>query len=643
MLPGVPQRNRQPVEQDQQRIQLLLDRFTRAQEAHVQWAETAKKCVDYFEGRQWSEVDLAKMRNERRPALTINKIKPLVEIALGYFIQSQQDISYLPGHDGTGIAEVARALTHVAKQISEQTQLPFVDVEVFLDGLLTGRGFYDMRLAFERNDFGDGNISALDPFSVFPDADGEHYDASNWKAVYTLRWISIAEIAHMYGVDAMEFFGQYVGQGNQIVGPDDYHGQIWTSAPPTRFGGLEDHDSFTTIDNWHHYYDPERGDIRLIDCQYYQRVQQPFFVNLNTGQKLAVPDTWTPAKRERVVEYARAKGDPIVIQVRETKRVRWTHIIGNVMVHDNWSPYSTFTIVPYFPYFRRGQTRGFVHDLLDLQDEINKRRSARANIIGRQANSGWTVDKNAVDAPNRAKVHLMSATPGIVIEYDGKKGEAPKPIEAPNPPHAHAELQAEAVNDLKEVSGFNDSNLGLAGNEVSGVAVKRRQLQGVVGFESKVFNFKRTRELLGRKILEIIQSHYTETRLIRARGDDEKIEEIIINQRTAEGIVNNIALGSYSVVIDEAPLARSFMEGQFNQLMELKAQGVPVPDEFLVEASNLRRKEELLAALEQQRLIQQQEKMLGLPTGDHGPGPGGSKVGPDGGSLPAGEQGEPTV
>src|SRR5690606_2361767 len=38
------------------------------------------------------------------------------------------------------------------------------------------------------------------------------------------------------------------------------------------------------------------------------------------------------------------------------RRIRWTVTTQNVVLHDDWSPYDHFTVIPFFPIFRRGST-----------------------------------------------------------------------------------------------------------------------------------------------------------------------------------------------------------------------------------------------------------------------------------------------
>lgn len=133
-------------------VLLMADRHVRATAGMSDWATRGKQCVDFVEGKQWSVDALKKLNSEDRPAFTFNKIAPLVKLVMGYHRNNRVDAKFLPGFDGSGSKKVADALTRICKITSEITQEPFVDTEVFMDGIMTGRGFYDTRLEFEKND-----------------------------------------------------------------------------------------------------------------------------------------------------------------------------------------------------------------------------------------------------------------------------------------------------------------------------------------------------------------------------------------------------------------------------------------------------------------------------------------------------------
>ena len=71
-------------------------------------------------------------------------------------------------------------------------------------------------------------------------------------------------------------------------------------------------------------------------------------------------------------------------------------------------------------------------------------------------------------------------------------------------------------------------------------------------------------------------------------------EPMMVNQMTPEGIVvNDLTIGEYDVIVSTAPARDNFDDIQFAQALELKQMGVPIPDDVIIEYSNLQRKNEL--------------------------------------------------
>lgn len=646
---------RQLPPQNYDQILIQAQRWARGTDAMRLWAETGRKCVDYFEGKQWKEADLRKLEQQGRPALTINRLRPLVNLVMGYHLNNRTDIRFMPGNDGTGNSDLARALTHTDKNISEANQVRYVDAEVFLDGALTGRGYYDARMDFEANTFGEAKWKAKDPFSIVPDADADEYDSASWGHVMEQRWTDADEIRHFYGPAAENLVRPFIagasGTGFTQM-PSAYGGEdLDTMAPWRTFsGGVSENGTFfqATNQGWYDWVDPYRKNIRLLDIQHFVRTWRWHFVDLETGDRSPVPDNWTPDRAQRAVAFARANGQQLMLQNLSVRRLRWTHMAGDVVLFDEWSPYETPTIIPFFPYFRRGQTRGMVHDLLDPQDEVNVRRSARLNITGRASNGGWQYAKGSLDAQMKAKLDRDGGKPGFNMEYDTKGGTLPPPtqIQPGANPIAQRELEHEAASDLEYIAGINKSALGeVDGTNMSGRAVLARQQQTVIGLEGMRDNYHRSAQLRGRKQLELIQRFYTEERIIRVLGENgQNPLEIVINQATAQGIVNNVSIGRYAVTIDETSLTDSFLAGQFQELMELRKLGVPIPDSHLIDASSYGRKEELKVAVA--AMAQAQAAMGVVPGAEGGDaanpanvGPGGEPGGPASISGPAKLQG----
>lgn len=631
------------IEQQPELVLLMAERYLRATSGHEAWAIRAKECVEFMEGRQWNTEALKALESMDRPALTFNKIAPLVRMVLGYHRNNRTDAKYLPGHDGSGSQQVADALTQIAKQVSELNQEPYVSAEVFLDGIITGRGFYDTRLNFEENYLGDCRIRAKDPFSLKLDPDGDTYDLND-SCAYIIedRWVSIDEVEYTYGEDMAQLLQPLVNNSGYSGMPSSVYPYVEEITPWRKFGGEFDRsfNQYAAIEAYlSNAYDTARKNIRLVDCQHYQRTRRDVIIDQEVGAVIKIPRTWN---RDRIMklmawnEYKferMGKASPLRLSTKLCKEVRWTTMVGDIVVQDQWSPYDDYTFTSFFPYFRRGETKGMVDDLIDPQKEINKRRSAQVDITTRMPHSGWQYHALGLKPEMKAKLESKGAQPGINIEWQGDPHMKPEQIQSSPPPTAMERLENKSADDLKEISGINDSMMGQIDRVQSGRAIEARNRQGVLSIQSYMDNNSRTQELLARKKLNIFQKHYTEQRTSRILGDNGKLNSITINQEdpVTQVIHNDVTLGRYTVSIDETPLSQSFLAAQYEELIELIDKGIlPVElvGDIAVDVSSMPRKDEI-----KQRIQQFQAAQMGgqpgaqPPQGQPVPQPGGTQPG----------------
>ncbi len=586
-------------------VLLMADRYTRASAGMIEWATLAKQCIEFFEGKQWSDAALKALNDQDRPAFKFNKIRPLVRLVLGYFGNHRTDAKLLPGYDGSGTQDIAECLTRICKVVSEINQENFVDTEVFLDGLLGGRGYVDTRMVFDRNDLGEIQVTAQDPFSIKLDPEADQYDLNTHGFIMQDRWVTIDEVAFTYGKSAAAMVAPMIRSSAYMGGIPTALMDLAEDITPWRTfaGSREALNPYMAIDSFlANAYDPARKTVRLVDCQHHIRVMQRCFIDLDTGAREPIPDSWDEKKIGRVLEWTAMKyramrqANPIRAVVRPMKRVRWTTMVGDLVVWDNWSPYETYTISAFFPYFRRGKTSGMVEDLIDPQMEINKRRSSQIDAVTRTANSGWLIHTRGLDERGKQNIEANGATPGVNIEWQGEPYMKPERIQAAAPPMAMERLETKATDDLREISGINESALGQLDRVQSGRALEARQRQAVIAIQPFMDNMTRTKELTTRKKVELIQNHYTEKRIYRAFGDDGKDSLITINARTAAGdIVNDVTNGRYSIVVDESPLSASFISAGLEDMLDLIEKGVltltPTVKNAVIDASSIPHKE----------------------------------------------------
>lgn len=645
-------------EQNAETSRILMERWLRAATPHRRWAETGKVCQDFFEGRQWTDEQIAQLKKDGRPVLALNKIAPLIRLMSGYQRNNRTDIDYLPTNDMSSSQDGADILGMVVKSISTQNLLQYKDSEVFYDGIITGRGWWDVRLNFEDNDFGDAKVTVGDPFSTYVDPDCNTYDPNDSaNYISESRWTSLDEIEFNYGKGASDALRNKAYFGGANDGPGYQYGMAEEISPIRNFAMIANEYGMGSADLYFtEFIDAYQKRIRLIDTQYYISEYCRHFIDLETGDKTAIPEFWNDDKIRKCLMYAENLKQPLTVDWRKRKRIRWTVLCGDTMVFDGWSPYDRFTKIPFFPYFRRGITKGVVEDLLDPQRELNKRRMSTTEILTRSANSGWMYHQSALDEKQKKNLRDYGARPGVNVEWKGANAALkPERIQPGGYPIGHDKLEEKSHDDIREISGINESALGELDRVQSGRALEARQRQVVIGIQPYIDNFSQSKMIQGRKYAELIQHHYTEQRVIRIIGEDGKMAMVEINkiqnpqpgQMPTNGvgeILNDVTVGKYEVQTNETPMSATFQNAQFEEALDVLQKLGPVGQvllqsnpELLVEMSSLPQKEKWIEALAQAvAQVQAQNQAPGQPGAGAGAGgqPPSAPGAPPGAALP---------
>jgi len=560
------------------------DRYVRARDnGHLEYIDMAKKCDAYYQGEQWDYADVAQLDAEGRPALTINTILPTINTVLGEQSTRRADIQFKPRRKTDDAT--AHTLTKLYEQIADNNKLDWVENQVFSDGLIMdGRGYFDVRVDFSESTEGEIRITAKDPLDILIDPDAKEYDPTTWNEFFESKWMTLEEIEELYGQEQADRL-RYAGEYGNTYGKDSVEYQ------ETRYGDTDENFDFigTTTPN-----DEEARvikSLRVIERQHRKMMRKEFYVDKTYGDQRPVPANWSDRKVKKF-----AKDNDLDIISKMMRCIRWTVTCDRVVLHDDWSPYEDFTIVPYFAYFRRGRPFGMVRNLLSPQEQLNKIASQELHIVNTTANSGWMVESGSLVGMTADDMEEHGAETGLVVEYN--RGSTPPVKIQPNQiPTGLDRISLKAQENIKAISGVNDSMLGTDAAEVSGVAIQAKQNRGAVMIQVPLDNLRKTRQYLAEKVLGLIQRYYTEQRIFMITDETDPMkprEEMVINQMTPSGaIVNDITVGEYDVVVTTSPARDSFDEIQFAEAISLRSAGVAIPDDAIVEYSHLERKAEL--------------------------------------------------
>lgn len=551
---------------------------------HSQFVEKADKCEAFFRGEQWSKADKARLQMARRPALTINKIISTMANVMGEQIYNRSEISFRPRSGAPD--KTAEILTKVFKQISDNNQLDWKRSDMFADGIITSRGFLDVRIAFNDSLQGEVVIDNLNPKNVICDPDGEDYDPDTWKEVFTTKWVTADDIAILYSKEDAEL----LRNREQSFFPYGYDS---IQSTRDRFG-----DRFNPMYNGTYDESSVMRNIRLIERQYRTLDNQKHFVERATGDMRPIPADFD---RNRIAWFVEKFGFGVVKKL--VPRIKWTVIADNVRLHDEWSPYKHFTVVPYFPYFRHGTTIGLVENLLGPQELLNKVSSQELHVVNTTANSGWKVRTGALTNMSAEELEMRGAETGLVIETNGDPEKDIVKIQPNQVPQGLDRVSYKAEEHIKGISGVSDSMQGFDREDVAAKAIQAKRQAGSTNLAKPLDGLVRSDYILARNVLDLIQGFYTEERVLTITHDKlaGENETFTVNQVTPEGeVVNDLMIGEYDVVISSVPQRETLEDSQFEQAMAMREQGIQIPDTFIIENSRLIKKSELVKALNDQ-------------------------------------------
>lgn len=562
---------------DYAQVQEQLDRYVYGREnGHTEYSVKARMCEDFFEGKQWDEAAKAKLKRVRRPALTFNKILPSCAAIFGEHLNNQADIGFKSTKNGT--QETADVLGRLFVQINNANEMHWMESEVFADGVITSRGFFDARMNWDTNIFGEVDINLTNPRNVVIDPDAEEYDPDTWKDVFTSKWLSETDIILLYGREAANELsgktssGQYLGYDFMDQRPDTFGGE--TRRFPT------DTQKFNR--RW-----------RQLERQFKTVRRMEHFVDMVSGETRVIPEGMPRDKIQLIMQEF-----DVTVITRNTEVIDWRVTVDDQLVHDEQSPYKYFTIIPFFPFFRRGRTIGLVENMLDPQELYNKVRSQELHIVNTTANSGWKVKTGALQNMSVEDLEERGAETGLIAELNDV-GDLEK-ITPNTVPTGMDRISFNASNDLKEISMASDSMRGFDRADVAAKAIRAKQKQGSTNYTKVFDNLNYTRRLLAKRILAMVQTFYVEPRILHITGNNpgQEDEVITINEVTAEGqVARDLTVGEYAVTVTSVPARETFEESQFEQALQLRELGVDIKDEILVENSNLARKGEIAKEL----------------------------------------------
>ena len=540
----------------------------------------------YIGDKQWETAVKSDLEAKGRPANTYNLILPVINLLSGMELGNPQDYIIYPRKGGDrSISEVLSGLLKHTMDVSDGN---YAQSMQFLDGITANKGWVKADISYEFDPInGELIVKRISPFDVREDPNMQEYSINSANYIGQLFWTPKDGIISLYPKHKRKL-SKYIDNlsGDDVI---DFHGKT-----------VESRESR----------EPSLFRFRLKEMWWFESESRPFIVdlvNLNFYEVHPDKEKLIPVIMKKMKELACEENKPEWLNVidRPTKILHMATTLGDMLlehIEDPFNGVKKFPFSRFCPFWADGQVFSVIDNLKDVQRDYNKRRSQVLHIINQTANSGWMFDANSnVD---EAKLEKFGSKAGINIKYSN--GLEPKKIKPNEIPQAHLLTAQLNKQDINEISGLPANLQGKQETkDESGVAILRRQRQGMVQAQVIFKNFYKSVMDFGETLVELIRrTDVYSPQEIMAIVEDQKQQ---IDPMQLISVLKSFRVGRYGTKLTTRPSSPTMRQAQLDELMQMANAGLPIPIDVLLEYTDVTMKEEIIERVKQQ---QQQEQQM---------------------------------
>lgn len=491
--------------------------------SHPLWANYIRESdedIGFYVGGegQWSKdgsrEDLDRIKAARRAAISVNHIKSIVDVLVGFERQNRYDMRAVP--QGTEDDEDARILSWLLKFIQEQTETPETLSEGFKFGLIRGMACLGAEIDYTTDPVsGEIVVEVLTPGrDIIWDPHWRRYDLSDAAYVIRYRWVQVDELVAQYP----ELRDRILASVNTIAEALTTVTDPRTTDGPARDGyGATNLHPLETTSIERQFFDPTHRRVLILQPWWMEYEPE----HLVTDKARGKVDTFETAEQARTLAASDKKNLTYVRKLRRCVKTGTVLATGSITLESGETPYENdadqYPYVPFIADRIDDVIMGIVRNLKDPQRVENKRISQAVDIVGRYANLRPIVEEGSLINPETMN---NPYDPSVIQKRPGK----------PDPKFLTPEGLAQIVSMLvelsqtmkmepREVSGVNSELQGVKSDATSGIAIARRQAQGQVIATPYFDNLRRTRKLLGQRLARRIQQSFTTEKVMRLISD----------------------------------------------------------------------------------------------------------------------------
>jgi hypothetical protein len=587
-----------PIERDDTKLRAARKRFEEACDHHKNAHAEAHRAQQFFhntEGEgQWAADDIAYLRDQGRPVLTFNIVKPKIETMMGMYADAQRRPVVSSSSNRSRV--VADVIDLVKEQVLQDARYERKSARQFRTGVISGESSIQVEVVPSPKGSGwiTVNLHRVMPFEVHWDPTSIEPDRSDAGYVFWDRWMNKATFEHAYPEFAAEF--------DSLMGKGDSDDLSNFRIGESGLGAVDLKEDYRDDDSNHYYADRRKHQIRVIRYEYKEWAPAWFVTDLQSGRREEV----TQDQAENAQLAADVYGMPIQMEKTDVERVRVCEFIGSTMLaeYDEAGPFDGFSIVP-FTYMideETGTAYGFVRNLFDPQQELNTSKSLEIEYIAQGAAPGVTAEKDAIPDEEQFRAELRRPG-GVAIVRKGGLSEGAVVPRNPTPPSPAVMARAEnSVNLLSEISGIpSASNLIPAEHAQAGVTVAIRYNKSRQSVQDPFSNFEDSQREVVRRVVESITRSMPDDQIAAILGSEDRfviqggqlieVEEGPNGQKVpkSQADLRMIRDMDWKLEFEHTTENSTLRMMQLQVMLEMKQAGVPIDPEMIVEKATTSR------------------------------------------------------
>lgn len=563
-----------PSELDEENTFLVLKKwYLDDWKANSPWYSEAQTDYGFESGDQWSAEEKSRFEETQRIHVTMNRVKPTVDVICGMEVTNRQEVVYLPRTTSSPLPEldpqtlqpvprdpthddgmVTESYTEVARWARQECRAEDEESDAFRDTVICGMGWTQTLMDYDDDPEGKIVIDRKDPIEM------------GWENTSSKRNLDDSRRFHETKRD-IPF------EVAQAMYPDadasDLHAG-W--AFDARLGEGYEHDR--ELAKWYANKGVEseiRTKITMVIIEWCELHTSYEVFNPADGQTFVVD-----AKQFRELSEAAKKEGIEKLTHRAVKKKKWMRaVLGAKILEIGPAPCdsaSSYKCITGYRDRNKHQWYGIVRPMRDPQKWANKFFSI---ALEQMATSGKGIIAEENTFVDDKKAEQDWAKTGNIAWVKTGAISGGKIMTKPQPPMLTglADLMTLALNGIRDVTGVNQETIGLADRDQAASLEYQRRQAGVTILAAFFDNLRRYRKEQGRVLLYFIQHYISDGRLVRILGENgtPKVIQLIRQPDTVK----------YDTVVDEAPSSPNQKEAAWmvtQQMLPLiMKQGAPPP------------------------------------------------------------------